>query len=112
LVLEDLKKGVYIEVQTEENTKNSDETVDLLRKGTRHVGATQMNFESSRSHSVFMTNIESKKIREGMINVKASKLHFVDLAGSERQKKTGAEAKQFLEATNINKSLPSDQLPS
>jgi hypothetical protein len=49
--------------------------------------------------------IESKKIREGMINVKASKLHFVDLAGSERQKKTGAEGKQFLEATNINKSL-------
>jgi hypothetical protein len=42
LVREDLKKGVYIEGLTEENTKNSDETVDLLRKGARnrHVGAT------------------------------------------------------------------------
>jgi hypothetical protein len=112
LVREDLKKGVYIKGQTEENTKNSDVTVDLLRKGARHVGATQMNFERSRSHSVFTMTIESKKIREGMINVSISKLHFVDLAGSERQKKTGAEGKQFLEATNINKSLPSDQLTS
>jgi hypothetical protein len=39
-----------------------------------------MNFESSRSHSVFSMTIESKRIKNGMTNVKVSKLHFVDLA--------------------------------
>jgi len=50
----------------------------------RHVGATNMNLESSRSHSVFSMTIESKKTQDGMVNVKVSKIHFVDLAGSER----------------------------
>lgn len=45
-----------------------------------------MNDNSSRSHSVFTMTIESKKMKDGMVNVKGSKLHFVDLAGSERQK--------------------------
>jgi hypothetical protein len=37
-----LKKGVYIEGLTEEDAANSEETIDLLRKGSRnrHVGAT------------------------------------------------------------------------
>ena len=86
MVREDLKKGVYIEGLTEEIAKSSDETIQLLLRGmrNRHVGATNMNFESSRSHSVFSMTIESKKTQDGMVNVKVSKLHFVDLAGSER----------------------------
>ena len=70
----------------EEGVKDSDETIDMLKRGARnrHVGATQMNLESSRSHSVFTLTIESKKIIDGMVNVKGSKLHFVDLAGSEK----------------------------
>ncbi|KAL4437881.1 hypothetical protein ABPG74_001052 [Tetrahymena malaccensis] len=107
MVREDLKKGVYIEGLTEEIAKNSEETIQLLLRGmrNRHVGSTNMNFESSRSHSVFSMTIESKKITDGMINVKASKLHFVDLAGSERQKQTAAAGERLKEASNINKSL-------
>ncbi|EAS01807.2 kinesin motor catalytic domain protein (macronuclear) [Tetrahymena thermophila SB210] len=107
MVREDLKKGVYIEGLTEEIAKNSDETIQLLLRGmrNRHVGATNMNFESSRSHSVFSMTIESKKTTDGMINVKVSKLHFVDLAGSERQKQTAAAGERLKEASNINKSL-------
>lgn len=67
-----MKKGVYIEGLIEEGVQNSDESIELLRKGARnrHVGATNMNFESSRSHSVFTMTIESKKVSEGMVNVK------------------------------------------
>ena len=106
-IREDLIKGVYVEGLTEDITTNSDETIELLRKGAsnRHIGATNMNFESSRSHSVFQMTIESKKITNGMTNVKVSKLNFVDLAGSERQKQTAAAGDRLKEAGNINKSL-------
>ena len=58
-VREDLKKGVYVENLSEEPVVSSDEAINLLLKGakTRHIGATQMNAESSRSHSVFSMNI-------------------------------------------------------
>ena len=61
---EDLKKGVYVEGLKEETAISSEETIELLRRGARnrHVGATNMNFESSRSHSVFSMTIESKVI--------------------------------------------------
>lgn len=86
MVREDLKKGVYIEGLLEEPVSNSADTIAMLLKGmrNRHVGATNMNADSSRSHSVFSMTIESKKSRDGMTNVTSSKLHFVDLAGSER----------------------------
>ena len=58
-IREDLKKGVYVENLTEEVAQSSDEAVNLLLKGSnnRHVGATMMNAESSRSHSLFSMNI-------------------------------------------------------
>ena len=57
-----MKKGSYVENLTEEITTNFEETLDLLRKGSenRHVSATNMNAESSRSHSVFSMTIESR----------------------------------------------------
>lgn len=106
-VREDLKAGVYIEGITEEITNNSEDAIEVLQKGARnrHVGATNMNQESSRSHSVFSMTIESKQIQEGITNLKTSKFNFVDLAGSERQKQTAATGTRLKEATNINKSL-------
>ena len=58
-----------------------------MRKGlrNRHVSATILNEESSRSHSIFTVEIESKiKEKEGLELVNSSKINFVDLAGSER----------------------------
>jgi len=57
-----LKKGVYVEGLKEELVDSSYETIELLRKGAlnRHVGATSMNLESSRSHSLFTMSIERK----------------------------------------------------
>lgn len=69
----------------------------------RAVTATNMNAESSRSHSLFvltliMTNNEDQSMKTG-------KLYLVDLAGSEKISKTGAVGQTLEEAKNINQSL-------
>ena len=57
----------------------------MMRKGTenRRIGETNMNRESSRSHSVFTCIMESssKGAEDGCTRVKFSRLNLVDLAG-------------------------------
>ena len=66
-----------------------------------------MNKESSRSHSVLTTIIETKTMKDGggVWNIKTARFHIIDLAGSERQKFTGAVGDRLKEAGMINKSL-------
>ena len=73
----------------------------------RATRATNMNAESSRSHSIFSIYIESQETNDatGEEVYKASKLNLVDLAGSERASKTGATGDGMKEATKINLSL-------
>lgn len=72
----------------------------------RATRATNMNAESSRSHSIFSIYIDSQEQDEkGNEKYKASKLNLVDLAGSERASKTGATGDGMKEATKINLSL-------
>mmetsp|Transcript_8599 Transcript_8599/g.25741 ORF Transcript_8599/g.25741 Transcript_8599/m.25741 type:complete len:1294 (-) Transcript_8599:885-4766(-) len=69
-------------------------------------GATAMNAQSSRSHSIFTVWVEMCETREdGSDHIVAGKLNLVDLAGSERQSKTQAEGARLKEATKINLSL-------
>ena len=109
-------KGVYVESLTMMTVKNVNDTKKLMDKGrsSRVVGRTNMNAVSSRSHAIFVLNVETstivqienkngKKIKE--TKIKAGKLNLVDLAGSERQSKTGASGVRFKEATKINLSL-------
>ncbi|KAL3354942.1 hypothetical protein AABB24_019165 [Solanum stoloniferum] len=81
----------------------------LLMKGlsNRRTGATCINAESSRSHSVFTCVVEShcKSMADGLSRLKTSRINLVDLAGSERQKLTGAAGERLKEAGNINRSL-------
>lgn len=72
---------------------------------SRAVGATLMNQNSSRSHSIFTIFMESEE--QGPVDIRyvAGKLNLVDLAGSERQDKTHAEGERLKEATKINLSL-------
>lgn len=82
--------------------------LNLINKGARnrHVGSTLMNKESSRSHSVLTTIIESKSMKStGVWNIKTSRFHIIDLAGSERSKNTNAGGERLKEAGMINKSL-------
>jgi len=80
----------------------------LIQQGAknRHVGSTSMNKESSRSHSVLTTIIETKSMSEGGVwNIKTSRFHIIDLAGSERSKYTNTVGERLKEAGMINKSL-------
>ncbi|URE39689.1 KISc [Musa troglodytarum] len=107
LLREDIRKGVYVENLTEYVVKNVNDILKLLILGAanRKVAATNMNRESSRSHSVFTCTIESRWEKDLTVNSRFAKLNLVDLAGSERQKTSGAEGERLKEAANINKSL-------
>ncbi|KAJ0403448.1 hypothetical protein P43SY_001556 [Pythium insidiosum] len=74
-----------------------------LANRRRQVGATRMNAESSRSHSVFSVLVENLNHTTRATSI--GKLSLVDLAGSERAGKTGATAERLKEAQAINKSL-------
>ncbi|XP_057959011.1 kinesin-like protein KIN-12C isoform X2 [Malania oleifera] len=104
---EDLKKGVYVENLTEYRVATVNDVVKLLLQGAanRKMAATNMNSESSRSHSVFTCIIESQWEKDSMTHLRFGRLNLVDLAGSERQKSSGAEGDRLKEAANINKSL-------
>ncbi|XP_020520488.1 kinesin-like protein KIN-12E isoform X3 [Amborella trichopoda] len=104
---EDAKKGVYVENLSEFEVRTVKDVLDLLVQGSanRKVASTNMNSESSRSHSVFTCAIESRWEADAMNHLRFGRLNLVDLAGSERQKNSGAEGERLKEAANINKSL-------
>ncbi|XP_060763592.1 uncharacterized protein si:dkey-96l17.6 [Neoarius graeffei] len=74
-----------------------------LGSANRHIAATKMNIESSRSHLIISIMLESRNLANGSMTF--GKLSLVDLAGSERAAKTGAKDDQLKEANSINKSL-------
>ncbi|KAJ1266076.1 hypothetical protein BS78_08G123300 [Paspalum vaginatum] len=104
---EDIRKGVYVENLTEFEVGCVSDIINLLMQGSanRKVAATNMNRESSRSHSVFTCIIESRWEKDSASNLRFARLNLVDLAGSERQRTSGAEGERLKEAVNINKSL-------
>ncbi|KAK9138520.1 hypothetical protein Sjap_009114 [Stephania japonica] len=108
-IREDVKSGVYVENLTEEYVSTIKDLKHLLIKGlsNRRTGATSINSESSRSHSVFTCVVESrcKSMADGLSSFRISRINLVDLAGSERQKLTGAAGERLREAGNINRSL-------
>ncbi|XP_017256133.1 kinesin-like protein KIN-12D [Daucus carota subsp. sativus] len=107
LLREDTKTGVYVENLSEFEVETVADILKLLSQGSanRKVAATNMNRESSRSHSVFTCVIESRWEKDSTSNLRFARLNLVDLAGSERQKSSGAEGERLKEAANINKSL-------
>ncbi|CAH2236155.1 jg17668 [Pararge aegeria aegeria] len=102
-------QGVKVDA-TEKVTTSPEEVLQVMREGkaNRQTGSTNMNDESSRSHSIFQITIESREHIEGeqeVGSVNVSQLNLVDLAGSERAGQTGATGLRFKEGTHINKSL-------
>jgi kinesin family member 3B len=107
-VKEKQDSGFYVKDLNLFIVKGIEEMKDVMASGrrNRHTGQTNMNRDSSRSHSIFSIVIErSEKGADGVNHIRAGKLNLVDLAGSERQSKTGATGDRLKEATNINKSL-------
>jgi kinesin family protein 15 len=84
------------------------EAISFLEIGNRnrHVGETAANERSSRSHAVFVIDLDRVEQRPGQPMVRrTSRLNLVDLAGSERQSDTQATGERLDEAKSINKSL-------
>ena len=105
---ESKKKGIFIKDLNMPVVKTVEEMLKWMNQGdkNRHVGATKMNQDSSRSHSIFTVYLEvEEKIDAKNSKIKAGKLNLVDLAGSERQSKTEATGQRLKEATKINLSL-------
>ncbi|KAJ1901006.1 Kinesin-like protein kif15 [Kickxella alabastrina] len=108
-IREDIKKGIFIDNVSEETVQDPNEAYNIFMRGahSRHVSATSMNRESSRSHSVLMLVIQSLTQTEdtGLTEIRESTFNLVDLAGSERQKLANTSGLRLKEAANINKSL-------
>ena len=86
--------------------ENEEDALNLLFIGdtNRVVSETPKNDASTRSHCIFIIEIEVQKQGRDVRSV--SKLHIVDLAGSERVYKAGHDDKKIIEeAKNINGSL-------
>ena len=104
-VHEEKNRGVYVKGLLEIYVSSVDEVYEVMRRGgsARAVAATNMNQESSRSHSIFVVTIDQKNVETG--SLKTGSLYLVDLAGSEKVGKTGASGQTLEEAKKINKSL-------
>lgn len=104
-VREDPKKGVYVHGLLSKTVMSTDQIIALLALGedSRHVGKTDYNAVSSRSHTIFQIKVESQSTSASDKVVLESKLNLVDLAGSEDTTKAGLDKKA--ETGNINKSL-------
>ena len=102
LIKYDKRNGVIIEGVNEIRTPTFYDIFELLRQGeiNRKIRQTRRNEMSSRSHTIFIINIQNLKS-----NV-ISKIKLCDLAGSERYDSRESYKKiHFNEMVNINKSL-------
>ncbi|GAA5808547.1 hypothetical protein MFLAVUS_001938 [Mucor flavus] len=102
---EDKARGVYVKDLREIYVSKTAEVYEAMKNGSsnRVVAYTNMNAESSRSHSIVVITITQKNEDTGA--TKSGKLYLVDLAGSEKVGKTGASGQTLEEAKKINKSL-------
>ena len=104
-VHEEKSRGVYVKGLLEIYVSSVQEVYEVMRRGgaARAVATTNMNQESSRSHSIFVLTVTQKNVETG--SAKSGQLFLVDLAGSEKVGKTGASGQTLEEAKKINKSL-------
>jgi len=119
-IREDPLRGVFVNA-TESFVTGYQSLLSTLFKGekNRSFASTKMNERSSRSHTIFRINIESRKkpvapCNDGIVSeednddgaaVRISTLNLVDLAGSESVKHTNATGKRQREGGKINQSL-------
>lgn len=112
--LADLPKVIPREDQNERITltnlsmhraDSEEDALNLLFIGdtNRVVAETPKHDASTRSHCIFIIQLEAQKVGSDVKTV--SRLHLVDLAGSERVEKTGINGILLKEAKSINLSL-------
>ncbi|XP_019092793.1 PREDICTED: kinesin-like protein KIN-7K, chloroplastic isoform X1 [Camelina sativa] len=102
------KQGTFVEGIKEEVVLSAAHALSLIAAGEeqRHVGSTNFNLLSSRSHTIFTLTIESSPLGDKNKGeaVHLSQLNLVDLAGSESSKVETSGLRRK-EGSYINKSL-------
>lgn len=110
----DPQNGSYVGGLQEEIVLSPQKIEELMDAGdlSRHVGVTDMNERSSRSHTIFRLIVESReRLVQGKTEeeidggIRVATLSLVDLAGSERASATANHSSRFKEGMYINKSL-------
>eukprot|EP01083_Nonionella_stella_P173136 596324_1 len=111
-IREDPTDGVYVEGVIKKEIQSANDLQSIIDFGQkrRTVASTEMNDQSSRSHSILGIHL-SINAKDSEVQ-QTSTLYLVDLAGSERagSANTSNDAvsnKRLKEGTNINKSLSS-----
>jgi hypothetical protein len=102
---ENQQKQFYVKDLSHHVIRTTMDAMGLMDQGLsrREVKSTDLNADSSRSHSLFSVYV---RVHDKVNDVKTeSKLNLVDLAGSERQKASGATGETLNEGNNINQSL-------
>ncbi|XP_046721144.1 kinesin-like protein KIF23 isoform X6 [Silurus meridionalis] len=114
ILREDQNHNMYVAGCTEVEVKSTEEAFEVFWRGQkkRRIANTQLNRESSRSHSVFIIKLaqapldaDGDNVLQDKNQVNVSQVCLVDLAGSERTSRTRAEGNRLREAGNINQSL-------
>ncbi|KAG6971992.1 hypothetical protein JG688_00004180 [Phytophthora aleatoria] len=104
-IKKDSKGGVYVPGLTLVDVTATDQVEVLMERASRarSVACTDMNAQSSRSHSVFTLHLQGVNDKDGvMLN---GQLNLVDLAGSERASRSNVSGDRLKETQAINKSL-------
>ncbi|CAG9826668.1 unnamed protein product [Diabrotica balteata] len=117
ILREDQNRNMYVNGVVEVEVKTAQEAFDLFAIGQKRkkMAYTNLNSESSRSHSVFnirvaqlekiTTNEQGKVVIPERNFLTVSQLSLVDLAGSERSNRTHNTGARLKEASCINNSL-------
>lgn len=114
LIREDAAHNMYVNGVTEIEIKSAEEAFDAFYLGLKRkrMAHTNLNAESSRSHSVFTIRLvqapvdaDGEAVIQNKKFITISQLSLVDLAGSERTNRTKNTGQRLREAGNINKSL-------
>ncbi|NXP45744.1 KIF23 protein, partial [Heliornis fulica] len=114
MLREDQNHNMYVTGCIEVEVKSTEAAFEVFWRGQkkRRIANTQLNRESSRSHSVFIIKLaqapldaDGDNVLQEKEQITLSQLSLVDLAGSERTNRTKAEGNRLREAGNINQSL-------
>ena len=104
-IKKDANGGVYVPGLTVVDVTSTEQVEELMERANRarRVARTDMNAQSSRSHSVFTLHLQGVNDKGGvMLN---GQLNLVDLAGSERASRSNVSGDRLKETQAINKSL-------
>lgn len=108
-IKQNMSKNFYVKGADMPEVTNFEECIRWFNAGTdrRQTASTDLNDQSSRSHSLFQMQVEQFDFEHDPSTpvILTSKINVVDLAGSEKLSKTNATGETAKEGCNINLSL-------